>query len=272
VDRAVIKLRTILSRLGVTTAAPALTAFLSSRAIVSAPPQVAASVNATIAAATSAGSVAAATTGAAGIIAKGALVAMTAKTQSYAVAAVILLLLIGGGGVAAYQFMAARDKQTVATPAPSAVTPPAPARATPPNTIRVQALIDGRSRLIISGSTAHWSNLEFDPPGRFGNSNRPTVFNGQSWYPAWSHVPIGRLAVSDEYKQLAPPLPRTPVTVRVTPINARGTVSVVQQPSAANEHTLIVEFDDSAPPGAADYTVDLTFAPTVSTAAALGRL
>jgi hypothetical protein len=38
----------------------------------------------------------------------------------------------------------------------------------------------------------------------------------------------------------------------------------VQQPSAANEYTLIVEFDDSLPGGAADYTVDVTFLPTAS--------
>ena len=135
----------------------------------------------------------------------------------------------------------------------------------------MQAWIDGRSRLIISGNAAHWSNLEYDPPGRLGNGNRPTVINGKQWYPLWSHLPIGQLSISDEYKQLAPPLPRTPVTVRVTPITARGPVTVVQQPSPANQNTLIVEFDDSLPGGAADYTVDLTFLPTSAAAASASQ-
>jgi hypothetical protein len=67
------------------------------------------------------------------------------------------------------------------------------------------------------------------------------------------------MSVSDEYKQLTPRLPHAPVTVSITPITARGSVWVVQQPTAGNDYTLIVEFDDSLPPGAADYTVDLTF-------------
>jgi hypothetical protein len=78
-------------------------------------------------------------------------------------------------------------------------------------------------------NTVHWSSLEYDPPGREGNANRPTLINGQKWYPAWSSLPVGRLSVSDNYKQLTPPLPRVAVTVSVSPINARGKVWVVQQ-------------------------------------------
>jgi RNA polymerase sigma factor (sigma-70 family) len=262
VERAVVKLQEILSRFGVTTAAPALTAFLTSRAIVTSPPQVAASVHATIAAA-SAGPIGltaggAGSAGTAGIIAKGAIVAMSAKTQWLAVAAICLLLLIGAG--ATYSYMtAARPKQTLALAALPSSTSSSPS---PRNTIHVQAYIDGRSRLCVSGNTVHWSSLEYDPPGKQGNAERPTLINGQKWYPAWSSLPVGTLSVSDNYKQLTPPLPRAAVTVSVNPINARGKVWVVQQPSAGNDYTLIVEFDDSAPSGAASYTVDLLISAT----------
>jgi RNA polymerase sigma factor (sigma-70 family) len=244
VERAVMKLQEILAGLGVTTATPALTGFLAKRAILPSPPQVAAGVQTTIHAAAS-GAVAT-TTGAAGVIAKGALVTMTAKTQFVAVTGIILLLLLGGAGA----FMAASGKHSITGRTPAS------------NIVRVQAYIDGRSRLCIRGNTVHWSNLEFSPPGQQGGGNRPTYLNGQRWIPAWTILPFTTLSVSDEYKKLDPPLPQSAGVVSINPIDVRGRVWIVQQPKATNRYTLILEFDDAVAGGAVDYTVDLTFPST----------
>ena len=240
IERAVVKLQKILSGLGVSTSAPSLISFLVNRCVVHSPPQIAASICTTLAVA-SAGS-AVAGTGAAGIIAKGALVAMSAKSQWIAIAAVILLFIGGTSAVVAWNHKP-----------PTAPTQP------PQNIIRVQAYIDGRSRLCISGKSVHWSNLDYNPPGQFGKTRRPTIINGQNWYPTWTGLPLSTLSLSNSFDKLDPPLPRFPTTITINPVVARGRVWVVQQPAAANDYTLIVEFDDSGPAGAANYIVDISF-------------
>lgn len=50
---------------------------------------------------------------------------------------------------------------------------------------------------------------------------------------------------------------------RVTPIEARGSVEIIQQPLAGNDYTLILEFDDNPEGGSAWYEVQVGF-PTLS--------
>ncbi|MBI4641246.1 MAG: hypothetical protein HY731_11160 [Candidatus Tectomicrobia bacterium] len=50
-------------------------------------------------------------------------------------------------------------------------------------TLRVQAHIDGRSRLILRANTAQWHHLDFAAPGRHGFVNLPTIINGVQWFP-----------------------------------------------------------------------------------------
>jgi hypothetical protein len=51
------------------------------------------------------------------------------------------------------------------------------------------------------------------------------------------------------------------MTATVKPITARGQISIIQQPTADNQYTLIVEFDDSVAAGAADYVAEISFTP-----------
>ena len=244
VDRAVEKLGAILSRLGVTTATPALTTFLASRCIVPLPAHVMTSITQTVAA--SAGSTAV-SCGAAGTIAKGALMAMSIKTKSVAATAILVLLLIGSASV----FFADRHKHDPATRVVAT---------TPGNLIRVRARIDGRSRLCIRGNTVQWVHLEYDPPGVHGNVQGPTLVNGMPWIPVWLDVPFGaRQCVSEVHYYTAALLPADAVQVSVSAFTGRGKVTVVQQPAAANGFTAIVEFDDSVAAGAADYSADIIF-------------
>jgi hypothetical protein len=246
IERALAKLQSILSHLGVTTATPALATFLGRQCIVHSPAHMAASISQTIAAAAT-GSTAA---GAAGAIAKGALVAMTAKTKIASAAAIALLLL--GGAAGTYVVM---NQNATATTAPT--TAPAAAQ----NVIKIQAYIDGRSRLAIRSNTARWLNLEYNVPGVHGTTSRPTIINRSMWFPTWTKDPAGTGSLSDEFTHVTPPLPLTPMTATVKPITARGQISIIQQPTADNQYTLIVEFDDSVAAGAADYVAEISFTP-----------
>jgi len=128
--------------------------------------------------------------------------------------------------------------------------------------IRVQAYIDGRSQLAISGNTVQWFHRDWAAPGKHGGGNRPTVINGQDWIPEWPDIGDNEnraKMVSNKYDQLDPPFPAAAVMATIKKIKARGAVKIVQQPKAANQFTLIVELDDNLDPGPADYIVEVHY-------------
>jgi len=127
--------------------------------------------------------------------------------------------------------------------------------------IRVQALVDGRSQLVLQGDTAQWHHFDFAAPGRLGFGNAPTTIDGIDWYPQWPDIPDAENrechCFSDVFTGVNPPLPQTDVVVSLISVRARGSVSIVQPPNAQNGSTLIVEFDDNPQPGAVWYVVDI---------------
>jgi hypothetical protein len=147
-------------------------------------------------------------------------------------------------------------------------------------TINVTAYIDGRDLLVIQGSTLQWHHFDFCAPGLWDGANVPTTIsttlNGTvemsdvEWIPDWPSVysstcgiagVVDFPAFSSAFTSLTPALPSAPVNVTLTPIQARGTVSIVQNPSSENGNTLIVEFNDDPEPDAATYQVQLTITP-----------
>jgi len=146
---------------------------------------------------------------------------------------------------------------------------------TAPPTLNVRAYIDGRSHLIVRGEEIYWHHYDFAAPGRHSDApggNVPTYLNEAPWYPTWpgdppDHDPADPIdnevrdcdcRTLDAYA-IAPPLPLETAMVAVSPIHARGPVTVIQQPNALNDYTLIVEFNDNAPSGAAWYNVTLAY-------------
>jgi hypothetical protein len=127
--------------------------------------------------------------------------------------------------------------------------------------LRVEALIDGRSRLILTGDTAQWLHLDYAAPGRHGGADEPTTMNGVDWYPAWPDEPTSENrnceCTSDVYQ--GPPLamPQVPATVTLTDVAVRGSAAVVQLPAAGNDYTLVVELDDDPIGGSDTYVVDI---------------
>jgi Domain of unknown function DUF11 len=149
-------------------------------------------------------------------------------------------------------------------------------------TLDITAYIDGRDQLIIQGGTLQWHHFDFAAVGRWGGANVPTtisttldgapVLTKFNWTPDWPLPPPNEIrfeAFSSIFSGLDPSLPDSSMTVTLTPIQARDSVSIVQSPSASNGQTLIVEFNDDPSGGPAFYEVLLTIETSSSLAADL---
>jgi hypothetical protein len=128
------------------------------------------------------------------------------------------------------------------------------------NTLNVRAFIDGHSYLILQGDTVYWRHFERAAPGRLWQS---TVLNGMDWSPTWPDEPTSENRDCDGCESSrfvgVPPLEPQPQTVTLDILQARERAEIIQQPDESNGYTLIVEFDDVAPPGADWYEIDLSY-------------
>lgn len=145
------------------------------------------------------------------------------------------------------------------TPTPTRTPTPTPI---PPTTLSVRAYIDGGSHLVIQGNAIYWHHLGADAPGRHSEPHQPTYLNGEAWYPSWPDIPDSRNGDCDchssTYVGIPHLAPRDQV-VSLEIVQARHRVTIIQQPSVANGHTLIVYFDDGPPPGADWYEVSIGY-------------
>jgi len=133
-------------------------------------------------------------------------------------------------------------------------------------TITVRAFIDGRSQLRLKRNTATWQNFDYAAPGRQGGRDEATTINGVQWRPIWDDSDLSpevrvEKALSDTFEGVKPTLAAEMMNVTLTKIRCREDASVVQQPSAENDFTTIVEFNDDQIGGADWYEVKLTFVP-----------
>ena len=131
-------------------------------------------------------------------------------------------------------------------------------------TMRVEAVIDGRSQLILRNNTAQWRHFDFAAPGRLDFKNAPTVINNVEWFPVWPDKPDKENrdcdgCLSDVFTGVNPPLLSEKMIISLRKVQARNKVSIVQLPTAANNLTLIIEFDDNPPPGDEKYIVNVDF-------------
>lgn len=134
-----------------------------------------------------------------------------------------------------------------------------------PGPIRISALIDGRSQLILRGDRAQWHHLDFAAPGRLWFANEPTVINGQRWFPVWPDTPDAENrdcnCFSDWFTGVFPPVPQTATQYDLRLIQSRSRAAIIQQPTASNDFTLIIEFDDNPEDAGDVYVVDVIPSP-----------
>jgi hypothetical protein len=139
-------------------------------------------------------------------------------------------------------------------------------------TIDVQACIDGRDLLILRGSTLQWQHLDYLPVGQHADCPKkgkaPTIItttlNGhkdlkkRKWQPQWPNGTDGG-AFSADFSRLCPILPiDSQLNVTLTPVSARGSLTISQQPDPANNETTVLDFNDDDISGPAIYDALLT--------------
>ena len=131
--------------------------------------------------------------------------------------------------------------------------------------ITIQALIDGRSQLVLHGNTAQWYQIDYAAPGRWEGRNDPTVINGKTWFPTWPDAQNDENyscnCYSSVFRGITPPLPNSRFVATISSIKTRDNVYFMQEPSAENDYTLIVEFNDDYQDGATLYDIQLDVTP-----------
>ena len=134
-----------------------------------------------------------------------------------------------------------------------------------PMHLHIEADIDGRSDLILQGTTATWLHYQYAAPGREGFTNFPTTLDAVAWQPTWPDVPNAEnrdcACKSSTYSALAVGVPRAPAMVTITATQARRAPTAVQKPTVFNDYTLIVEFDDVGFSGSSTYAIELDVTP-----------
>ena len=126
--------------------------------------------------------------------------------------------------------------------------PPNPTAAVQPSitpiSLSVRARIDGISQLVIRGDTARWYHVLDSAPGRWLEAS--TYLNEKEWNPVWPDIPDRGNHNCECYSSIYSGVPAIandpPIILEI--VQARGKVSIIQQPGRGNDYTLIVEFDD----------------------------
>jgi tRNA A-37 threonylcarbamoyl transferase component Bud32 len=114
--------------------------------------------------------------------------------------------------------------------------------------LTVKAFIDSSDVVKVSGNRLWFEHETGTLPGR-------NIFvNGKAWSPSWTNN------VSAEFLGLNPAFrPRDPQKIQITKRVGRGTVSIAQFPSPANDETLAVRIDDVDFGGADWYEVVISW-------------
>jgi serine/threonine protein kinase len=114
--------------------------------------------------------------------------------------------------------------------------------------LTVKAFIDSSDVVKVCGNRLWFEHETGALPGR------NIYVNGKAWSPSWTND------VSTEFMGLNPAFrPRNPQKIQITTRLGRGTVSVAQFPSPANDQTLAVRLDDMDFGGADWYEVVISW-------------
>jgi hypothetical protein len=116
-----------------------------------------------------------------------------------------------------------------------------------PHVLTFRAFVDGSDVVKVSGDHLWVEHEDFQLPSAM-------FINGKPWHPVWTDK------LSDQYQGLNPAFhPRDPMKVKLTQLKGRGSVSIIQPPSATNDETLAFRIDDGPFAGADTYQVQVTW-------------
>lgn len=106
-----------------------------------------------------------------------------------------------------------------------------------PKTVTFKAWVDGVDVVKLSGKNLWIEHLDFHPPNRMS-------INGKKWNPGWDGNTSAEYGLRPVFK------PRNADSVKLTKRAGRGSISIVEKPTAANEETLAIKLDDGSQGGA----------------------
>jgi hypothetical protein len=116
-----------------------------------------------------------------------------------------------------------------------------------PHVLTFRAVVDGSDVVKVSGFQLWIEHEDFQQPTSM-------FINGKPWHPVWTDK------VSEHFQDLSPAFhPRDATKIKITQLKGRGSVSIIQQPTTANEETLAFRIDDGPFGGADTYQVQVTW-------------
>jgi hypothetical protein len=128
--------------------------------------------------------------------------------------------------------------------------------------------IDGRDQLIIKGGTLQYQHFDWTPVGLHNPDYPSTIISTSldgttqmdqyAWTADWPNG-TGSQAYSSIFTGAIPSAPSQDALASMNVLQARGTVTLAQLPTAQNQYTTIVNFDDNPLGSDAIYEVSLTF-------------
>jgi len=146
--------------------------------------------------------------------------------------------------------------------------------------LHIKNRIDGRSQLEVKNFFAGYHHDDHAAPGlhrhdvncqaesdvsatsaQVALAHDPTYINGNQWWPEWPENGENRDCHCDSSyfasKELLVPMTESKVTLNV--IQARGKVSILEEPTAGNDYRLVIEWDDNPPDGCDFYEIEVMF-------------
>jgi hypothetical protein len=101
-----------------------------------------------------------------------------------------------------------------------------------PKTATFKAFVDGTDVVKLSGKKLWIEHQACQRPGKM-------LVNGKKWNPVWNNNTSMPCDLSPAFK------PRNPESIKLMTRAGRGTISIVEMPTPANNETLAVQLDDS---------------------------
>ncbi len=131
----------------------------------------------------------------------------------------------------------------------------------PITSLRIKALIDGPSRLIINSNGIRWYHWDWTAvPGRHDGANEPTTINGYPWYPSWLQPGENRNyeAYSSYYSDLNLQQFLGAKNYIITAVQARTPVGLWLSSESNETAEVNLEYDDLFQGGSDYYEVIIT--------------
>jgi beta-lactamase regulating signal transducer with metallopeptidase domain len=112
--------------------------------------------------------------------------------------------------------------------------------------LRIKAFIDGKDTIKIKGTKLWYEHHAWNLPGKWWDRanniryDEPTYINGVAWKPEWEGN------ISKPYRlERAVPMREANNRVKLTKVEARGSVSIAELPRQENDYTLSILLDDN---------------------------